>query len=227
MRLLGDLGPGVAAVLIVMREYGAQRLRALLAQLIPRSVRWTVAAVIVPAAIIIIVLICAGSRVNEVLTLVSLGRWVRVLGVNLPFAPFWEELGWRGYLLPELQATRKPLAASFVVGIIWGLWHIPLYLSVNIPGSPAGGFLLCFFVLTLGLSFLFSWVYNASKYSLATVVLLHASLNSSIVVFLGPAMVAAGIKPFLAVTTGFWLVTIVLLVSIGAGLSYDSRHAQV
>jgi len=37
-----------------------------------------------------------------------------------------EEAGWTGTLLPRLETRLRPLPASLVLGVIWGLWHLPL-----------------------------------------------------------------------------------------------------
>jgi membrane protease YdiL (CAAX protease family) len=43
--------------------------------------------------------------------------------------PLGEELGWRGYLTPRLLETTNALVASLVVGFLWAIWHVPLYLD--------------------------------------------------------------------------------------------------
>ncbi len=45
-----------------------------------------------------------------------------------------EEMGWRGYVLPRLQTVHGPLTSALIVGVIWGFWHLPKYLS---PFDPA------------------------------------------------------------------------------------------
>src|SRR5215212_6757676 len=51
------------------------------------------------------------------------------LTTTLINGPFTEEPGWRGFLLPRLQSSYAPLAASLIVGVIWAMWHLPLLLS--------------------------------------------------------------------------------------------------
>src|SRR5436189_294520 len=53
-----------------------------------------------------------------------------VVLVVLPIgAPFAEELGWRGFVLPRLLKGRSPLMASLILGAIWSAWHIPVVLT--------------------------------------------------------------------------------------------------
>jgi membrane protease YdiL (CAAX protease family) len=55
---------------------------------------------------------------------------------------FGEELGWRGYLLPKLLPLGKPRAYA-LLGLVWGLWHLPLVLvGFTYPGHPLGGALM-------------------------------------------------------------------------------------
>jgi membrane protease YdiL (CAAX protease family) len=161
---------------------------------------------------------CTGFPAGYFFNAASTEHWLRFFAINLPFAPLWEEIGWRGYLLPRLEALMTPFAASMVVGVIWGIWHTPWKLMI--AGSAAGWVLLCFFVAVLGMSILFAWVYNATKGNLSVLVLLHASYNSSVNAYLGHAMDLARMKPFLAVTLGIWLGAVALLLIVGPQLSY-------
>lgn len=40
-----------------------------------------------------------------------------------------EEIGWRGFALPHLQARFSPLVSSIILGFLWGIWHIPVALD--------------------------------------------------------------------------------------------------
>jgi CAAX protease family protein len=47
------------------------------------------------------------------------------------FASLGEELGWRGFALPRMQARQQAFAASLLLGLIWSLWHIPLKIAMG------------------------------------------------------------------------------------------------
>jgi membrane protease YdiL (CAAX protease family) len=50
-----------------------------------------------------------------------------------------EEMGWRGYVLPRLQAKHSALVSSLILGAVWGLWHLPKYLAPGDRGHFALG----------------------------------------------------------------------------------------
>ncbi len=102
---------------------------------------------------------------------------------NLPFLvlPFFlfdavtngEEIGWRGYVLPRLQARYSALVSSLVLGVIWSLWHFPKFLA---PGNNSS--FAWFTVKILAEAVIYTWLYNNTKGSLLLVTLLHASGNT-------------------------------------------------
>ncbi len=84
-----------------------------------------------------------------------------------------EELGWRGYALPRLQAGRSAFLVSLLLGLLWGVWHLPRFW---VPGAPlpAAGF--AWFVAGIALAtVLYTWLYNNTGGSLLLVILLHTS----------------------------------------------------
>jgi uncharacterized protein len=88
-----------------------------------------------------------------------------------------EEIGWRGFLVPELSKTTSFTATSFLSGIIWSLWHYPIliYGDYN-AGTPTWYGLTCFTVMVISISFIFAWMRLKSG-SLWTGAILHGSHN--------------------------------------------------
>jgi uncharacterized protein len=88
-----------------------------------------------------------------------------------------EEYGWRGYALDRLQARWGPLVSSVVLGVIWGLWHLPLHF---IAGSVQEVIPVWQFTAqTVVLAVLYTWVYNHTSGSVLAAALLHAVGNIS------------------------------------------------
>jgi len=86
-----------------------------------------------------------------------------------------EELGWRGFALPRLQANRPAFGASLLLGALWGLWHLPLQIARDLPLSAAGlAQFASFLLLIAGWSVLFTWVYDNTRGSLFLMILFHA-----------------------------------------------------
>ena len=97
-----------------------------------------------------------------------------------------EEIGWRGFLAPRLVARFGFTVGNVLVGLIWGLWHVPLLLFADYNlGTPWWFSLPCFFTLTIGLSVILTWLRLASK-SVWPCAILHASHNLFIQGFFTP-----------------------------------------
>lgn len=85
-----------------------------------------------------------------------------------------EEIGWRGYVLPRLQAKHSALASSLILGVIWGFWHLPKYLA---PGNTSSFAL--FMLKIVADSVLYTWLFNNTKGSLLLTTIFHASGNTA------------------------------------------------
>lgn len=152
--------------------------------------------------------------------LILLGTFTRIFFIG---GPLGEELGWRGFALPRLQAQHSALRASLQLGLAWGLWHAPIYF---IPGTgqyemaQEGQLLfsfISFIVWTLALSILLTWLYNETAGHLLVVLLFHAAVNTA--ANLPSLLNAPGMA--LMLNGGFtWLAAlIVILVAGGSRLS--------
>jgi membrane protease YdiL (CAAX protease family) len=155
----------------------------------PRSPWWTylVALLLFPVASVLgagMVMLFGGDVGSQPLVLAE-ASWTGVLivfGVTLLFSgPLGEEIGWRGWLLPTLQSRLSPLLSSLTVGLVWGVWHLPLHLrGVYDAGMGAG---LAGFALRIAssclLAVIFTWLHNRSRGGLLVVILLHTSVNNT------------------------------------------------
>ncbi len=88
-----------------------------------------------------------------------------------------EEIGWRGFLVPELYKTEGFTKTSLISGFIWGIWHLPILLFADYnSGTPVWVAMICFMVLVISVSFIYTW-FRMKSGSLWTAVILHASHN--------------------------------------------------
>ena len=88
-----------------------------------------------------------------------------------------EEIGWRGFFVPELFKSFGFTGTALISGVVWSCWHYPLLIwSDYNSGTPTWYGLSCFTVLVLSLSFIFAWMRLKSG-SLWTAALLHATHN--------------------------------------------------
>lgn len=97
-----------------------------------------------------------------------------------------EEPGWRGYLLPALQASYSQTKAIWLMGIIWAIWHFPFTISVALAsfdpalGAPItaviGVALLGQIMTLVGIAYLYTWLLNQTD-SLFLLILFHAFSN--------------------------------------------------
>ncbi|MDP4086295.1 MAG: type II CAAX endopeptidase family protein [Bacillota bacterium] len=100
--------------------------------------------------------------------------FIIVAFIWLMFINSGEEIGWRGFVLPILLKNSKgTILASFILGLIWGIWHLPMYL---IPGQSSFPYPL-FLILTICLSFIYTALFIRTKGSLLPAVILHAGTD--------------------------------------------------
>ena len=99
-----------------------------------------------------------------------------------PGSALGEEIGWRGFVLPRMQARHSALKASLLIGILWGPWHLPLWLTGS-EGHPISLY-VPFVVAVVASSVFYTWLYNNTGGSLLIVVLYHAASNLPITVLI-------------------------------------------
>ncbi len=87
-----------------------------------------------------------------------------------------EEFGWRGLALPLMQRHLAPIWAGLVLGLIWGLWHLPAFLLSGLPQS--GWSFMPFFIGATAVGVILTPLFNASGGSMLLAMLYHFQLNN-------------------------------------------------
>lgn len=160
---VGGLGPAAAAA-IVAWQLGT------LEPWLARVLRWRVSPWFYLFAIGFPVLLYGAP--NAILALLGQHVDMALVAERAPaYAATWittiflgglEEPGWRGFALPRLQQRYTPVRATLLLGVVWGLWHLPV--------QPLA------IVVTVPLAFFYTWLFNRTHSALLCIVL-HASLT--------------------------------------------------
>lgn len=88
-----------------------------------------------------------------------------------------EEIGWRGFLVPELSKVVGFRGVALISGLMWAAWHFPILIFGDYnAGAPAWFSLVCFTAMVLGISVIMVWL-RLSSGSLWPAVIAHASHN--------------------------------------------------
>jgi len=134
-----------------------------------------------------------------------------------------EEMGWRGYVLPRLQAKYNALVSSLIVGVIWSVWHLPKFFGT---GSSEGRSFFWFTVYTVSVAVLYTWLYNNTRGSLLLVTIFHASGNTFGIFLPAKFAVASGILSNLE-TVFFVIAAIVITIFAGVERLSFTEEKQI
>ena len=202
-----------AACLLSLRYSGVQGIRQLLAPIFDwkKSAKWYAFVLLfVPATYALSVLSfepLTGRLLPAMPYRGTLGQLplaiLAAFSLRLFFGGANEELGWRGFAIPQLQQRYSPLMASVIIGLLWGLWHLPLHLNgVYSTGWLGLAQVAARMVFSIPFAIVLTWVFNRSGGNLLLVMLFHAA-NNTTAQFLLPGF----IEQFM-----LWILAIVLLV---------------
>lgn len=93
--------------------------------------------------------------------------------------PIAEDIGWRGYILPQMRRRMTSLNASLIIGIIWAIWHLPYFIFPAWRSMVGNIPFIWFALLTTSWSVLFAWVYVNTD-SILMPILFHAAINTTL-----------------------------------------------
>jgi membrane protease YdiL (CAAX protease family) len=189
LQTLGAVAPSIAAVMVLRLTGRRDLVKAILDRyrLWRVGIGWYAAAILLTPGLTalslsVTALVDPGFRVpadSPLGDMLSGGPiWVLVLTLPMQFAgmmfssPLLEEYGWRGYALPALQERMAALPAAVVLGLLWGVWHLPLMVAYGQAVVP-------YLAVITAHSILAAWLVNATGGSMLIAMLFHASLNVS------------------------------------------------
>lgn len=203
-------GPMLSALVItgVREGYGGIK------ELVQRIFKWNVRPIWWVAALSPLILgLPAGLILNLVMpgriTLSSLGEVNFLPNIGMGALALWiftfgfgEETGWRGFALPRLQKNRSALSATFILTILWALWHLPAFFYLFDPAIAIGW--------AIGLfagAIVFTWLLNSSQGSILMVAIFHGCFNFITASDAGNGILAAVVSTVVMV----WAALIIVL----------------
>lgn len=170
--MLGIFGPMVAAIVQTARAEGRGGVRRLFGRLLQWRIgpQWLAMALLLPGLLLAggLVLMQLAGYEGSALLLPEGGRWVVI-----PIIAIAEEVGWRGYALPRLKARYGAFAGSVILGVLWTLWHIPMFVGMDVPLD----LLPVMTLMLVGGSLFYTWLVERTGGNLVIAVLAHAGAH--------------------------------------------------
>ena len=173
--LLALFGPALGAIVVSWADGTIGELRS-------RIIDWRepprayVAAFGIPfavAAVALVAYVLLGNVAPGLGTISAIEVLIFVLVIG-------EEIGWRGFLMPRLRGRMSLPAAGLVTGIVWTLWHLPIYLA---PDQGLAAFAV-FAWWVVPFAIVMGFVAERARYSVIVATVMHGSANISLPILL-------------------------------------------
>ena len=165
-----------AALLLTWHSEGAAGIRRELRRVTyPRGGgRWLALAAAVPA-MTVVAAVQVSRAAGYAAPFISARELPFVVGLELVAGPVAEELGWRGFLFPQLRRQLGAIAGAWAMALLWSLWHVA---GIFFPGTPLQVAPIALFLTTVVLMGVFlAFVVDRTSGSILPAILAHLSLN--------------------------------------------------
>jgi uncharacterized protein len=194
---IGVYGPSVSAIMTTFWFGGFRSVAGLLSKLLI----WKTSPLVYVLIFFLPLLLVAFGLAGYALFINSVGRLDGYAVLTVPsvlwgalFAgPLGEELGWRGFLLPEFQGKSSAIKSSVIIGVIWYFWHTPLFLApfgTLVSGSQLTLLpLITYLAVTVSLSCICTWAVNRSDGSVLIAILTHLFANAGLGLLFFPEVI--------------------------------------
>jgi|GEM_PF-1817209 len=189
--LLGAWSPTVVALYIIYQREGGQSVKLFLKRLFSKA-KWywyiiVLLTVPVIAALSTGLYTITGGEIAPIKYPAGIPQETPILlVVTISFisgiffgGPLAEDIGWRGFIVPELHKKMNAFNAAFIVGVVWVIWHLPFFF-IEGGEQVVGNIPIYWFApLTIAWGVLFAWVYFSTK-NILLPVLFHSSINTTL-----------------------------------------------
>lgn len=213
------VGPVLSSVLLTWFVDGKDGLRELFSRMrrVRLEAQWC-AALLIPPVVMLTVLVFLKAFVSPVF---APNRFLMGISFGI-VAGFFEEIGWMGFAFPRMIRKENALAASVALGVLWGLWHMPVidYLGTATPhGAYWLRYFMAFAAAMMAMRVLIGWVYTNTR-SVALSQMMHASSTGSLVIF-SPGGVTAGQETmwYAVYAVALWIIVGVVAMTFGPRLT--------
>jgi membrane protease YdiL (CAAX protease family) len=218
--------PGIAAAVVTAMLAGRAGVRDLLRRfLIWRvGVQWYLVGFFLLALIILggIGLHVLFGGAMPVIPAVNSALWEVALGflilIVVGFLLNTEEIAWRGFVLPRLQAKYGALAASILLAIPESLLHLPYFWNKDVDFYQTVG-MFWFTAFAVAAVFIYTFVFNKTKGSLLIVTIMHASQNAW-----SNLLSDNTLRPFQFTVALVWMIAIALIFITRGQLGYEAAR---
>ena len=219
--LLGAAGPSLMAFAVSAIIGGKQEVRNLWQRITVWRVGllWYLIALFFPAIIVLAAIGLYRLTGGAVPAFTLLAKeWyllpIALISGLLLRGPLEEEFGWRGFAIVHLQKRQSALVASLIVGIIWGIWHLPAFL---IPWSTQHNLPVLLFLLhDIALSVLITWIFNNAGGSVFLTMLAHGAFNITITILPILPSAAGNNLPLVVLVILLYIVALIVVMVFGA-----------
>lgn len=208
-------GPILSALILTALTRGTPGLTALLASLtnFRMGARWLLIAVLSPLLVLALALLLIMLLGAPIPDLAMLGRSSSLpslaalpTSIVMILAALQEEVGWRGFALPRLQASRSAFSSTILLSVVWFIWHLPMFWYRPTFASPTPFMFIGVFLGLAAGAIILTWLFNSSRGSLLTVTLWHGIWSTIAASDLGDLVPAVMSMLFMV-----WAIAIVLI----------------
>ena len=214
------VGPACAGITLTFIRGGKDALGALYSKLNPKLIpgRWYLPLLIPPVAILVVLTFLSLTISKDY----SPRLFLAGFGFGIP-AGIMEEIGWMGFAFPNMSKKRTAFSNSILLGLLWGLWHLPVMDFLG-TASPHGTYWLVYFLafvaVMTAMRVIIAWVYcNTSSLLLAQ--LMHIS-STGFLVMLSPSPLTPKQEPI-----WYFVYSLILCVLVVFIVSKWSRNLKV